>query len=274
MEDEARRRNSMRNPLQQVTARAALVLAFAALLCSPSPGLAGTIGYLGSAQSFAVLGYAGVTNAHSDPNPQTQIYGNVGVTPAALTYITGFPPGTVTGGTLLGPGPTSPSVADQALADIDAAAIALSLLGVTGTYSTNLGGQTVVPGVYDLSSFATTLTGTVILDAQNSSNALFVFILPSTLTTASNSVVSVINGTPGTQVYWVLGSSAELGSGSTFEGNILAYARIALDPTAKIECGRAFSETASVTLIDNNISGNCTAQNFGSTQSDFGSLGF
>jgi type VI secretion system secreted protein VgrG len=237
----------------------------AAFLCSPFPGWAGT---LGSAQGFGVLGYAGVTSAVT--NPASQIYGNVGVTPGALSLITGFPPASITGGTTLGGG----SAADQALIDINAAVTYLTGLGVTGSYAVNLGGLTLTPGVYSLSDAATLLTGTLILDAQNASNARFVFLLPSTLTTASDSVVSVINGNPGTEVYWVVGSSVELGSASTFEGNILAYAKIALDSTANIECGRAFSRTESVTLIDNNISGNCSAENFGSGQNDFRSLGF
>jgi type VI secretion system secreted protein VgrG len=182
----------------------------------------------------------------------------------------------VTGGTLLGPGPPSPSIADQALADIIAAAGILAGLGQTGTYAVNLGGLGVpiTPGVYDLSSFADVLTGTVVLDAQNNPNALFVFRLPSSLTTASGATVSVINGSPGTQVYWLAGSNVALGSGTSFEGNILAYAGIALDSTASIVCGRAFSETGSVTLIDNNISGDCTNQSFSTSHSDFGSLGF
>jgi type VI secretion system secreted protein VgrG len=188
--------------------------------------------------------------------------------------ITGFESATVTGGTLLGPGPPSPSTADQALADITAAATTLAGLGVTGSIATNLGGQTLTPGVYSLSGAAALLTGTLTLDAQHNPNALFVFKLADALTTASTSVVTVKNGDPGTEVYWLLGSSAELGSASTFEGNILAYAKIAFDSTAKIECGRAFSRTESVTLIDNVISGNCALDTFGSTTRDFGSLGF
>jgi hypothetical protein len=245
----------------------ALTVPFAALLCSPSPGWAGT---LGTAQNFAVLGYAGVTNAHVDPNAQTQIYGNVGVTPGALTLITGFPPGTISGGTKVGP-----PAADQALLDIDAAAIALSGLSVTSDLSTlNLGGRTLTPGVYSMSDVTANLTGTLTLDATGNPNARFVFQLAHALTTDAGSVVNVIGGNSSTEVYWVLGTSAALGAGSTFEGNILAGSSISLGATAKIECGRAFAETESVTLIDNFISGNCTAQNFASSQNDFGSLGF
>ena len=159
----------MRNLLQRYAVRAAFVVPFAAFLGSPSTGWAGPI--LGSAQSFAVLGYAGVTATGA-----TQIYGNVGVSPLPLTSITGFPPGIVTGGSIFGPA----SLADQALADINTAAVTLAGLGVTGTLSTNLGGQTLTPGVYSLSGAASLLTGTLTLNAGSAPNALFVFLLPST----------------------------------------------------------------------------------------------
>jgi hypothetical protein len=261
----------MRNVLPGCMARVALVVSFAALLCHPFPGLAGPI--LGTAQSFAVLGYAGVTNAHSDPNAQTQIFGNVGASPAFLPSITGFPPGIVTGGAIYG----APSIADQALADINTAAVTLAGLAPTGTLTgENLGnGRTITPGVYFSSDVTALLDGTLTLDAQGNSGARFVFQLANALTTGSGSVVNVINGMPDTEVYWVLGKNAALGSGSTFAGNILAYSSISLDPTAMILCGRAFARTESVTLIDNSISNNNTLETFGiSGRPDFGSYGF
>src|ERR1039457_4473676 len=117
-------RNSMRNVFQRCTAPGALIVVSAALLCNPFPGWAGTL--LGSAQSFTVLGYAGVANTGP-----TQIYGDVGVSPLPLTSITGFPPGAVTGGSVFGP----PSIADLALADITTAAITLDGLPVTSNLS-------------------------------------------------------------------------------------------------------------------------------------------
>src|ERR1035437_5135209 len=138
-----RRRYDMRNAFLKCAARVTFMVPFAALLCSPFPGWAGSISLLGSAQSFAVLGYAGVTNTGA-----TQIYGNVGVSPLPLTSITGFPPGNVTGGTILGPA----SSADLAKADITAAGITLAGLPMTSDLSTqNLGSRTLTPGVYYLS---------------------------------------------------------------------------------------------------------------------------
>jgi hypothetical protein len=59
-----------------------------------------------------------------------------------------------------------------------------------------------------------------------------------------------------------------------FAGNILALTSISLDPRAQILCGRAFALTGAVTLVDNFISNNNTAEDFGSGRSDFGSNGF
>ena len=75
-------------------------------------------------------------------------------------------------------------------------------------------------------------------------------------------------------VYWQVGSSATLGTDTMFAGNILALASVSLDPRAEILCGRAFALTGAVTLVDNLISNNNTAQDFGSGRSDFGSYGF
>ncbi|MBE3040675.1 MAG: DUF3494 domain-containing protein [Chloroflexi bacterium] len=239
------------------------------LLCYPAPGFATS--YLGSAQSFAVLGAAGVTNAHVADNPQTTIWGNVGVDPGALTAITGFPPGIVTGGSIYGPG----GVSLNARNDVTTAYNTLASLPL----ATNLTGQdlgtvgTLTPGVYKFSSTAQ-LTGTLTLDFQGNPNADFVFQIGSTLTTASSSSVNVINGGPLSGVYWQVGSSATLGPDTTFAGNIIAQASVSLDPRAEILCGRAFALTGSVTLIDNLISNNNSAEDFDSGRSDFGSYGF
>jgi len=246
-----------------------VAVAAAVLLCHPATGFATS--ELGSAaQSFAVLGYAGVTNAHVDDNPQTTIYGNVGVSPGAISLITGFPPGIVTGGSIHGPDGDS----NQALADVNTAYGVLSSLSPTSNLTgQDLGGKTLTPGVYHFDSTAG-LTGTLTLDAQNNPNALFVFQVGSALTTASASFVNVINGDSSTEVYWLTGSAATLGSSTVFAGNILAYAGISLDSTAEILCGRAFSRTASVTLIDNVISNNNSEFNNDTGRLDFGSYGF
>jgi type VI secretion system secreted protein VgrG len=91
-----------------------------------------------------------------------------------------------------------------------------------------------------------------------------IFQIGSTLTTASGSYVNVSNGSSLSGVYWQVGSSATLGTGTIFAGNILALDSVTLAPQADILCGRAFALTGAVTLIDNLISNNNAVKDFGS----------
>jgi type VI secretion system secreted protein VgrG len=220
------------------------IVALAALLCSPSSGFAASI--LGTADSFAVLGGSTVTNTGS-----STITGNLGVYPGSA--ITGFPPGTVSGGTIHGPD----AVSQQAQSDVTTAYIGLAAMPVTSNLTgQDLGGLTLTSGVYHFDTSAQ-LTGTLQLDAQGNDNAFWVFQMGSTLTTASSSVVQVINGSPLNGVFWQVGSSATLGTSTEFEGNILALASITLNTSATILCGRALAQTGAVTLDSNVISGVC-----------------
>ncbi|QOY90678.1 ice-binding family protein [Paludibaculum fermentans] len=248
----------MQFPFTRPAAKLAGILPIAALLLCPYVASGAPI--LGSAQTFAVFGYAGVTNAHVAPNANTLISGDLGVS-ISLAAITGFPPGTLTDGAMLGPG----SSADQALADANSAAGYLLGLSMTSDLSlSDLGNRTLTAGVYHMSDPTALLTGKLVLDAEGDPNAHFVFQLDHALTTAAASEVQVIHGGPGTQVYWVLGSSATLGAGSAFAGNILAYASVSLGANAHLMGGRVFARSGAVTLIDNFIASDSASQDFGS----------
>jgi type VI secretion system secreted protein VgrG len=222
---------------------------------------AGTI--LGTAQSFAVLGASTVTNTGS-----STISGNVGV--FAGSSVIGFPPGIVSDGSIH----VTDAVAHQAQTDEGFAYQTLALLPFTIDMSgTDLGGQTLTPGVYRFSS-AAALNGTLTLDFQSNPDAQFVFQVGTSLVTGSGATVDVINGTASDGIFWQVGSSATLGSSTTFAGSILALSSVTMVTSAKIECGRAFAQTGAVTLDSNVISGDCTINDFGSGRSDFGSAGF
>jgi len=97
------------------------------------------------------------------------------------------------------------------------------------------------------------LTGALTLNAQGNAAAVFIFKIGSTLTTASSSSVSVINGGTACNVFWQVGSSATVGTTTQFAGNILALTSIALQNGATIVPGRALARNGEVTMDTNNI---------------------
>lgn len=212
---------------------------------------------LGSnASSFAVLGGAAVTNTGA-----TLLTGNLGVSNnSSASGITGF------FGTLANDGPgTFTGTAYQGNAFAIAAdgqlVNAMTLLGGMGpgtALGAALGGLTLAPGIYTVSAGATNLTGTLTLDGAGNANAAWVFQMPSTLITSSGSFVDLINTGAGAGVYWNVGSSATLGTGTTFAGNILASTSITMDHGVTLSCGRALAHTGAVTLISDTVSAsNC-----------------
>jgi hypothetical protein len=225
---------------------------------SASP-LSATAPTLGTAVSFVALGGSAVTNT----GPST-INGDLGVWPDL--GVIGFPPGVVTAPYTIHAGD---AVAQQAQSDVttayDVLAGAAVDIDLTGQ---DLGGLTLTPGVYSFSSSAQ-LTGTLTLDAQGDPNAVFIFKIGSTLTTASASSVAVINSGSGCNVFWQVGSSATLGTTTSFQGNILALTSITLNTGATIIPGRALARNGALTLDTNTIDGSaCIAQQVTPTEEE------
>ena len=242
------------------------IVSSAFLLFGSFPAMAGI---LGTAQSFAVLGASAVTNT----GPTTITSGDLGVSPG--TSITGFfgtsandGPGLVTGGVVH----QTDAVANQAQIDAGNAWVYLLNLPFVHDYSgTDLDAVGVLsPGVYKFDTSAQ-LSGALVLDFAADPGVPFVFQIGSSLTTSSASSVSVLHGNSGSGIYWEVGSSATLGTTTSFAGNIIAQDAITLNTGATILCGRAIALTAAVSLDTNTISNNCTKSGGGN---DFGSHGF
>jgi hypothetical protein len=228
---------SRRGPLLVV----GLILGVSALIASSVTSALEAPVNLGTTQSFAVLAGAGVTNT----GPST-ISGDLGTCPTPA--ITGFPPGTVINGTIH----AADAVCLQAQSDLTIAYNDAAGRAPTTTYPgvQDLGGLTLTPGVYKATAFA--ITGTLTLDAQGDPGAVWIFQAGSTLITAVNSSVIVINGGQPCNVFWQVGSSATLGVGSTFVGTVLALTDITANTNATVQ-GRLMARNGAVTLDSNTV---------------------
>ncbi len=171
------------------------------------------------------------------------------VTLAALRRATvkGLKPAQVKGKLYLKSSPVTAKAQTALTKAYDQAASAHCGTTLTGV---NLGGMKLIPGVYCFAA-AAQLTGTLKLDAQGDSNAQWIFQIGTTLTTAPNSKV-VVNltgkGGRGCNVYWQVGSSATVGKGSIFVGNIMALTSVTLDGGTLR--GKALARSGAISISD------------------------
>ncbi|WP_369234434.1 ice-binding family protein [Streptomyces sp. R21] len=215
--------------------------------------------------TYGVLGGATVTNTGP-----TVVNGlNVGVSPG--TAITGFPPGIVTPPGTLHAADAHAGLAKTQLTTAYNQAAGQSLDPVVYNDAPHeFGGQVLTPGLYRANSSAQ-ITGTLTLDAQGNPNAVWVFQIGSTLKTAAeNSTVTFVNGASPCNVFWQVGSSATLGTHTSFAGTILANTSISATTGATIN-GRLLADAGgtgngAVTLDTNRIFlGPCAAGGTGGT---------
>jgi hypothetical protein len=143
-------------------------------------------------------------------------------------------------------------VAAAAQNDLTTAYVDAAGRAANATVAGDIGGQTFLPGVYKSTS-TLGITGTVTLNGNGNSSAVFIFQIASTLTTAAgNSIVNLIGGAQASNVFWQVGSSATLGTNTVFNGTILAQASITLTTGAVLN-GRALARTGAVTLDTNAV---------------------
>lgn len=220
-----------------------------------TPGAALATPILGTELAgFAVLGGATVTNTGA-----TTLEGDLGVSPGSA--ITGKTTITVNGTNAAIIGNLSvheaDAIATTAQAQLAAARTSLALLGGGILQPADLVGLTLVPGVYTVPAGVSNLTGALTLDGLGNANAAWVFQVTSTLITSPGAEVNLINTGAGAGVYWNIGSSATLDTGTVLLGNLLALANITLNTDARIACGRALAQVEAVNMDTNTISNEC-----------------
>lgn len=233
----AQYRTSTRRTAATTIGTAATVVALLAWMAGLTPAYAADapVG-LGTAGSYAVLGGQTVTNTGP-----TVLNGDLGVSP--LDAITGFPPGQVLGTVHAADAAAAQAQSDLTIAYNDAASRPSS--ASAGVFVD----ETLLPGVYTAGS-AMAVNGTLTLDGQGNANSVFIFQAGSTLITASGSSIVLTNGAQACNIFWQVGSSATLGTGTSFKGNIMALTSISVTTGVTVE-GRALARNGAVTLDTN-----------------------
>ena len=234
-------------------ALAAVAVAMMTFAFASTASAAPTPVLLGNAGLFAVLAGGGITNTGA-----STIGGDVGSSSNPVQ--TGFaacPAADCVA--LTGANHVDPSPNDTATQNGKAALITAydNAAGQSPTMvATELGGQTLVAGVYRAASDTFGMTGTLVLDGANNADSTFVFQMGTTLTTANTGNVTFIRGAQACNVFWQVGSSATLGANSNFSGNILAKTSISLGDGVTVQ-GRLLADeqgtTGAVTLIHDTI---------------------
>lgn len=222
------------------------VVSIAAMLMVSQTANAGIVPTvpLATAANFSVLGGQTVTNTGP-----TVLGQSLGVDPGPAVVGFGGPPN----GTVLGSTEVANAVSLQAQSDLT---IAYNDADgrVPEFFQTNpdLVGSTLIPGIYAATAMGPlSLSGHLVLDGQGNSAAVFIFETDSTLITGPGSSIELINGASECNIFWQVGSSATLATGSLFVGTVMALTSISVQTGAVVH-GRALARNGSVTL-DNNV---------------------
>lgn len=210
---------------------------------------------LRSTAGFVILAGSLISNV-----PTSALTGDIGLSPSAGSFVTGFGSTEITGTTYTvdasGPAGSVPDAVGLTAAKGDLTTAYNDAAGRTSTdivlLAGNIGGLTLTPGLYKSSGSLEISSGDVTFDAKGDANAVFIIQIASSLTTTSGRKVILSGGALASNIFWQVGTSASLGTTSVFKGTIMADQSITMDTGAAIE-GRLLARIAAVTLDSNTI---------------------
>lgn len=201
----------------------------------------------GSTSTYAVLAATTVTNTGPTTISGTA-GGDIGLSPG--TSYTGS--GSVTTN---GVAHIADAAAVIAQADLTTAFGDLAVPTPTTLAAPDLAGQTLVPGTYTTTPGTFSNSGTLTLNAGGDASAVFIFQAASTVITSTSSSMVLTGGAQACNVFWRVGSSATIGTGSTFVGHVYADISITANTGATIY-GNLLARTGAVTLDNTTIVNN------------------
>ncbi|MEI7504350.1 MAG: Ig-like domain-containing protein [Paludibacter sp.] len=207
---------------------------------------------MGTVSRFAIISGVGVSN-----NAGASVINDldVGIYPGARSSVTGFPPATIINGNIFAADDGFAVAAMLKQAKLDLVAAYLFAEGSTAkapiTVSGNQGGKTLTPGIYKSTSTLSVDGSDLTLDAQGDLNAYWVFQIASSFTTTTGGNIKLTGGAQAKNIFWQTGSSATIGTYTTFYGSILALQSITLDSYAVVT-GRMLARNGAVVLTSTN----------------------
>lgn len=212
---------------------------------------------LKSVAAFGIIAGVGVSNNAGFSEIRNL---NVGIYPGVRSSITGFPPAIIVNGSMFASDDTAPAgVAAMLLAAKDDLVEVYNFAEsattpAPQTVSGDQGGTTLAPGIYRTTSSLLIQSGDLVLDGQGDVNAVWIFQIGSDFTTVGGAGGSVIliGGAQAKNIFWQTGSSATIGDGTVFQGNVLALTSITMNSGA-VAYGRMLARNGSVVMTNANI---------------------
>jgi hypothetical protein len=211
----------------------------------PAPVLLGTSG------NFAILAKTAVSTV-----PPSVITGNVGVSPAATSFLTGFSLtaiGTTSAtspqvtGVLYGADMTAPTSTALTTAVLDMQAAYTDAAGrSTPDYlnlgSGDIGGKNLPAGLYRWGSSVTIPAN---LGISGGANDIWIFQISGDLIVSAGKLITLADGAQAKNIFWQVAGQVTIGAGAHVQGNILSQTGITLQTGARLT-GRALAQTAVV----------------------------